>query len=332
MTVTGTTQTTAQAGMVVALCGGIGGVKLALGLSHVIPGEQLLIAVNTGDDFEHLGLHVSPDIDTVTYTLAGIANPDTGWGRAHETWNFMAALGELGGETWFNLGDRDLALHVERTRRLRAGEALSEITSQTCRSLGIGAQVLPVSNDPVRTLVETEAGVLPFQNYFVQHQCKPAIKSVSFAGAETATVQPTLATALGQRDTRAIIICPSNPYLSVDPILAISAMRDLLQQADAPVVAVSPVVAGTAVKGPMAKIMGELGLQVNHATIADHYAGLIDGLMVDDHSRPIKTDVAIAVEDTMMNTLDDRIGLARAVLDFADGIAATGKSLRRQAV
>lgn len=323
MTVETNDQTAAQSGPVIALCGGIGGAKLALGLSHVIPGEQLLIAVNTGDDFEHLGLHVSPDIDTVTYTLAGIANPETGWGRANETWKFMSALGKLGGETWFNLGDQDLALHVERTRRLRSGETLSEITRHICRTLGIGARVLPASDDPVRTMVDTDAGHLAFQDYFVGRQCGPALNAVTFTGADIAKVQSELANSLRRDDLRAIIICPSNPFLSIDPILAIPDMIPLLQNAKAPVVAVSPIVAGTAVKGPMAKIMNELGVSVTHATIANHYAGLIDGLMIDRDDDPIESNVEISIENTMMVSLDDRISLAHCVLEFADRIAAT---------
>jgi LPPG:FO 2-phospho-L-lactate transferase len=318
-------------GTVVALCGGIGGAKLALGLSHAVPGEQLLIAVNTGDDFEHLDLHVSPDIDTVMYTLAGVANPETGWGRADESWNFMEALGGIGGETWFSLGDRDLALHVERTRRLRAGESLSAITAHFCRNFGLGMRIIPMSDDRVRTLIDTGSGLLPFQNYFVERQCAPAVKSVTFDGAQTASVQSELETALQQGDLRAVVICPSNPYLSIDPILAVAGMRDLLRETSAPVVVVSPVVGGTAVKGPMAKIMGELGLEVTHAAIADHYAGLVDGLMIDCPDDGIAGGVVIAVENTMMRTLDDRIALARCVLEFADQLAL-GRDISRERI
>jgi len=323
-------QSVGRRGTVVALCGGVGGAKLALGLSHLIANERLLIGVNTGDDFEHLDLHVAPDIDTVTYTLAGVANPETGWGRADETWNFMAALGALGGETWFRLGDRDLALNVERTHRLRSGEPLSAITERICRSFGIGVSVLPMTDDPVRTLVDTDAGLLAFQNYFVERQCRPAVKSVTFADAETASVQPGLAAALRRPDLRAVVICPSNPYLSIDPILSVAGMRGLLRNASAPVVAVSPVVSGTAVKGPMAKIMRELGLEVTHAAIANHYAGVIDGLMIDRRDDRIAHDVTVAVENTMMITLDDRIALARAVLAFADTIASAGRLPRER--
>lgn len=317
-------------GTIVALCGGIGGAKLALGLSRVIPDERLLIGVNTGDDFEHLGLHVSPDLDTVTYTLAGIANPETGWGRADESWNFMAALKAIGGENWFSLGDKDLAVNVQRTQRLRAGEPLSRITRDISQSFGVSARVLPMSDEPVSTLVDTEIGPMPFQNYFVERQCAPVVRSVVFAGADQASVQLDLATALLQPDLRAVIICPSNPYLSVDPILAVSGMRKLLQRVSAPVVAVSPVVRGDAVKGPMAKIMGELGLKVTHATIAEHYAGLIDGLMVDSEDDPIPGDMKIMSCDTLMQSLEDKVSLARGILAFADSLAADNNISREK--
>ncbi len=317
-------------GSVVALCGGVGGAKLALGLSRVLPDERLLIGVNTGDDFEHIGLHVSPDIDTVTYTLAGVSNPETGWGRADETWNFMEALGAIGGETWFSLGDKDLAVNVERTHRLRAGESLSAITRDICSNLGIPVQIVPMSDDPVRTLVDTDVGPLPFQNYFVERQCVPVMRSVVFAGADSASVQPELLATLQHRDLRAVIICPSNPYLSIDPILSVKGMREALQSVLAPVVAVSPVVAGDAVKGPMAKIMSELGMAVTHDTVAQHYTELIDGLMVDGDCEHITSKLAVMTGNTMMNSLEDKISLALDVLKFADELAAGRKIIRER--
>lgn len=318
-----------QHGKVLALCGGIGGVKLALGLSKIITDEQLVISVNTGDDFDHLGLHISPDVDTVTYTLAGIANRKTGWGRADETWNFMKSLETLGGETWFRLGDQDLATHVERTRRLRGGERLSTITEGFCKRLGIAARILPMSEDPVRTCVDTNCGPMPFQNYFVERRCEPEIKSIRFEGAESASLQSDIAMALKHPDLRCVIICPSNPYLSIDPMLAVSGMRQLLQDTHAPVVAVSPLVGGTAVKGPMAKVMGELDCELSHATISHHYEGFIDGLMIDSADSGIPDGVAVAVEDTMMHSLEDKMNLARTVLAFADDIAA-GRSMQHE--
>ncbi|MCH8001485.1 MAG: YvcK family protein, partial [Proteobacteria bacterium] len=222
-------------GPVLALCGGIGGAKLALGLyRHLAPGA-LSVAVNTGDDFEHLGLHISPDIDTVLYTLSGTDNPDTGWGRADETWTFMAALEALGGETWFRLGDGDLALHVERTRRLGAGESLSEVCAAFARRFGLDARILPMTGDPLRTVVHTPDGPLPFQHYFVRERCEPRVTGVTFAGAEAARPSPEILRALADPALAAVVICPSNPYLSIDPILAVPGIRIALGACPAPV-------------------------------------------------------------------------------------------------
>src|SRR5215475_4888356 len=200
--------------LVVALSGGVGGAKLALGLSLVLPANELLVVCNTGDDFEHLGLSISPDLDTVTYTLAGVANPELGWGRADETWSFMDTLGTLGGETWFRLGDRDLAVHVERTRRLRAGETLTAVTVELCARLGVEPRVLPMSDDPVRTRVRTDEGWIDFQEYFVRRRCEPVVHELVFHGAGTARAQPDFLAALTDRDTEAVVICPSNPFIS----------------------------------------------------------------------------------------------------------------------
>ncbi len=315
-------------GPVVALCGGIGGAKLALGLARVLPGPDLLVVVNTGDDFRHLGLHVSPDIDTVAYTLAGLANPETGWGRADETWNFMDALGQLGGETWFRLGDRDLALHVERTRRLAAGESLAAITADICRRLGIEARVAPMSDDSVRTVVETDRGALPFQRYFVEQRCAPAVRSIRFDGAAEARPTAAVLEALGRPDLAAVVICPSNPYLSVDPLLAMPGMRQAIRAARAPVVAVTPIVGGAAVKGPTAKIMGELGLAVSPTSVARHYEGLIDGFVIDRRDGAQANAVAIPVvaEQTLMSNEADKIALARSVLAFCARLRAGSRA------
>ncbi|MCH8926615.1 MAG: 2-phospho-L-lactate transferase [Proteobacteria bacterium] len=308
-----------RAGPVLALCGGIGGAKLALGLyRHLAPGA-LSVAVNTGDDFEHLGLHISPDIDTVLYTLSGTDNPDTGWGRADETWTFMAALEALGGETWFRLGDGDLALHVERTRRLGAGESLSEVCAAFARRFGLDARILPMTDDPLRTVVHTPDGPLPFQHYFVRERCEPRVTGVTFAGAEAARPNPEILRALADPALAAVVICPSNPYLSIDPILAVPGMRIALGACPAPVVAVSPVVGGRAVKGPTAKIMAELGVPVTNAAIAAHYEGLIDGLVLDraDQAEAAELAVPALVTETVMTSLEDRIALAAAALGFA---------------
>ncbi len=306
-------------GSVVALSGGIGGVKLALGFQGICAPGALTVIVNTGDDFEHLGLAISPDIDTTLYTLAGLANPQLGWGRDGETWNFMAELERLGGESWFRLGDKDLAVHVERTRRLGKGEPLSEIIGDFARRLGLATRVLPMSNDPVRTIVETTAGTLSFQHYFVRERCEPAVAAIRFDGAPDARVTPVALQALEQQDLAAIVICPSNPYLSVDPILALPGWRSALHSGGVPVIAVSPLIGGEAVKGPTAKIMRELGLEVSPLSVARHYAGIIGGFVLDEADAALASrfDVPVRVAPTLMRTRADKERLAREVLDFA---------------
>jgi LPPG:FO 2-phospho-L-lactate transferase len=307
---------------VVALCGGVGGAKLALGLERLI-GADLTVIVNTGDDFEHLGLHVSPDIDTVVYTLGGLSDLERGWGRANESWNFMEALGALGGETWFRLGDRDLAMHVERSRALRSGISLTEFTVATARRLGIAASILPMSDDRVETRVITAEGALPFQRYFVGLQCAPVVKRLEFSNAERAAATSQVLAALRNPDLAAIIICPSNPYLSVDPILAVSGIRRALDEVTAPIIAVSPLIGGQAVKGPTAKIMAELGVPADSASIARHYR-FIDGLIIDetDRAEAGKIDMPVRVTSTLMRSLGDRDRLAADCLEFASHLAA----------
>ena len=311
-----------SSGHVVALCGGVGGVKLALGLYRVLHPGELSVIVNTGDDFDHLGLHISPDLDTALYTLGGVADRERGWGRAEETWNFMDALGRLGGETWFQLGDRDLATHVTRTQWLRAGGTLSEFASQTARMLGISARIMPMSNDRVRTIVETAEGNLPFQHYFVQRRCEPVVKNIRFENAAKAVPAPDVLDVLSHPSVRAIVICPSNPYLSIDPILAVAGIRRALANA-APVIAVSPIVGGQAVKGPTAKIMHELGIEASTQSIAAHYRGLIDALVIDevDAADRVNADVPIMTTLTMMKTVEDRERLARDVVSFAEQLS-----------
>jgi LPPG:FO 2-phospho-L-lactate transferase len=306
---------------ILAICGGIGGAKLALGLYRVLP-RDLVLCVNTGDDFVHLGLHVSPDIDTVMYTLAGLDNPETGWGRKGETWTFMQALGALGGETWFRLGDGDLATHVERTRRLAGGEALTAITTAFTRRLGIEAELLPMSDDPVRTMVETAEGTLPFQRYFVARRCEPVVRRIFFEGADRARPNPSILSALGSPDLGLVVICPSNPYLSVDPILAMPGLRQAIADCAAPVVAVSPLIGGQAVKGPTAKIMTELGMPLTQASIARHYDGLIDGIMIDkaDEAEALSLPVTTRTTRTLMTSIEDRERLAREVIEFGNSL------------
>jgi len=308
-------------GTVVALSGGIGGAKLALGLSRVVASERLIVVANTGDDFEHLGLAISPDVDTLMYTLAGVSDPEKGWGRRNETWTFMAALAALGGEAWFQLGDGDLATHVERTRRRAAGEPLSRITDDFCRRLGVGPRILPMSEERVRTRVRSSEGWLDFQDYFVRRRCAPELKELAYAGAAQARAHPDFVAALADSRLRAVIICPSNPYLSVDPILALSGIRDALRKCAAPVIAVSPIIGGRAVKGPTAKMMRELGLPSTATAIAQHYDGLIDLFVVDHSEDEISLpNMRIAKAAILMSTLADREALARAVLTFADKI------------
>ena len=314
-----------MSGHVVALCGGVGGAKLAHGLSMALQPEDLSIVVNTGDDFQHLGLHIAPDLDSVMYALAELSDPVRGWGRRNETWTFMQALKGLGGESWFQLGDGDLAMHVERSWRLAQGAALDEVTAQLCRALGIGPRVLPMSNDPVRTRVLTAEGWLDFQEYFVHRQFQPAVREFMFAGAESARAQPDALAALERRDLRAIIICPSNPFVSVEPILAVPGIRTAMRQSNAPVVAVTPIVGGKAIKGPAAKMLTELGLEVSGAAVARRYAGLIDGFVIDE-TDPIPEalqGVKFISAATLMNSADDRLRLAQAVLQAADALSAT---------
>ena len=304
---------------VVVLTGGVGGAKLVLGLATLLPPAEVTAVVNTGDDFRHMGLHVSPDIDTLLYTLAGKADREQGWGRDKDSWSFMAALAELGGPEWFSLGDGDLALHILRSAALAQGDTLSAVTERFARNWGIAARALPMSDDPVATEIRTDEGVLPFQRYFVERRCEPAVRGIDFVGADIAHPAPGVVEAITDPATRAILIAPSNPYLSIDPILSIPGVRAALSDAAAPVVAVSPIIGGRAVKGPTAKLMGELGLAVTNRTIADHYAELIDGLLVD---RADAADLPIlsGSTDTLMLDLDDKVRVARAALDLAAAV------------
>ena len=309
---------------VLAISGGVGGAKLALGLYRVLGADQLTVLANTGDDFEHLGLHISPDLDTLMYTLAGVSNAQYGWGRADETWHFMHALETLGGETWFRLGDADLATSVERTRLLRRRHTLSEVTERFCRRLGVRARLIPMSDDPVRTRVETEAGTLDFQDYFVREQCAPAVTGFCFEGAGGAAANPRFVEALETERLCAVVICPSNPFISIDPILAVPGVRDALVRCTAPVVAVSPIIGGAAIKGPTDKIMRELGLAPTSVAVAEHYGALLDGFVLDDMDKTSASalDMPTLCTSTLMTTLDDRESLARAVLAFAQALSS----------
>jgi len=309
-------------GTVVALSGGVGGAKLADGLHRLLPTGGLTVCCNVGDDFEHLGLHISPDIDTVVYTLAGLADRERGWGVEGETWRFMAGLERLEGETWFQLGDIDLATHVLRTERLRAGEKLSEVTAELAQALGLATRVCPATDDPVRTIVETPDGDLTFQSYFVRERCAPTVTGLRFSGAEDARPSPSVIDALDDAHLQAIVWCPSNPFLSIQPMLAVTGLRDAIARRRVPCVAVSPVIGGEAVKGPLAKMMREMGLPVCSSAIAALYVGLIDGMVIDETDRaeaPAIEALGIKVltTPTLMRTIEDRGRLADRALTFA---------------
>ncbi len=298
---------------IVALAGGVGGAKLAHGLAQVLPAEDLTVIVNTGDDFEHYGLYICPDLDTVCYTLAGLANPDTGWGRVNETWNVIENASKLGGPRWFNLGDQDLGTHMERTRRLKAGQSLSQITKDFCQAWGIEHNVLPMSDQPVRTIVETEEGDLAFQEYFVHRHCEPRVTGFRFEGVEAAKPAPGAREAIQSAD--ALIICPSNPWVSIDPILHV------IKRIEKPVVAVSPIIGGETIKGPAAKMYRELGINPSAVAVANHYCDLITGFVFDELDKHLEGEISslsmrTLVTNTLMKSHDDRKQLALDLLSF----------------
>ena len=306
---------------VVALAGGVGGAKLAWGLAQHLSPESLTLIVNTADDFEHLGLSISPDLDTVMYTLAGLANPETGWGLRDESWGMMGMLGRYAGPTWFRLGDQDVATHLIRSQWLREGFPLTWITRELCKLLGVRQAILPMTDAHVRSIVDTDAGPLSFQEYFVRRRWQPAVESIRFEGMESA--QPTQDVVLSLREGSAIIFCPSNPFVSLDPILALPALRRIIGASRAPKVAVTPIVGGRALKGPAAKMMHELGLDVSPVSVARHYQDLLTGFVLDRQDEDLKTTIAFElgirtlVTDTVMRTDADRARLAREVLEFA---------------
>lgn len=298
---------------IVAFAGGVGGAKLAQGLAQVVPPQDLTIIVNTGDDFEHLGLYICPDLDTVCYTLGGLANSETGWGRAGETWNTIANVEKLGGPAWFRLGDSDIATHLERTRRLKEGKPLSEITKEFCKAWGIEPTVLPMTNSPVRTMVDSEEGELAFQEYFVHRQCQPRVKGFRFDGVEVAEPAPGVREALASADV--VIFCPSNPWVSIDPIL------NVIKEVKKPVFAVSPIIGGKTVKGPAAKMYSELGIEPSAYAVANHYRTILKGFVLDNEDIEMKKEIqelgiATLVTNTLMKQLTDRARLANDVLHF----------------
>lgn len=318
-----------------ALSGGVGGAKLALGLARALSPEQLTVLVNTGDDFLHLGLNICPDLDTVMYTLSGRGNREAGWGLEGETWNFLDALKALGEESWFQLGDRDLATHVMRTRLLEEGHSLTEVTRELCRRFSVPQDVLPMSDRRVATMVHLkEGGVLPFQQYFVRDRCEPAVSGFHFDGIEEATPPAPLFELLADPQLHAIVICPSNPFVSIDPILEVPGLRQALMTCSAPVVAVTPIVGGQAIKGPTAKMMKELGMPTTPQAVAGHYGELLDGFVVDNLDGDAAAEVEglgipTTVTDTVMVTLDDRVRLARNTLEFASRLHPTTRFSRQ---
>ena len=309
-------------GQVLALAGGVGGAKLVLGLSRLLPPDQLVIVVNTGDDECFHGLHVSPDLDTVMYTLAGLADPEKGWGLTGETFNALEMLGRYGADTWFNLGDRDLATHIRRTQLLHQGATLSEATAELCQRLGIAHRIVPMSDEPVRTMLDTEDGELPMQQYFVKQLAEPKVRAVRYAGAESAFPSPEFQGALDQ--AKLVVFCPSNPFLSLDPILAIPGVRESLKGFTGHRVAVSPIVGGAALRGPAAKIMSELGHEVSSVGVARRMTDICDIFFIDDQDSGLSPAIAAlgikpVPAPTIMISEADKVGLARRVLAVGAG-------------
>jgi LPPG:FO 2-phospho-L-lactate transferase len=312
--------------VIVALAGGVGGARFAVGLAAVLPPRELILVVNTGDDFEHLGFTICPDLDTVTYTLAGIQNRVAGWGRDAESWHFMAALETLGGETWFRLGDRDLAVHVVRTVALSRGMRLSDITLQLAARFGVRHPIVPMCDTPVCTKVVTDRGELDFQDYFVRFQCRPRVRGFRYAGSRTATVPQALRKLVQGNRVRAVILCPSNPYVSIAPILAVPEIGRWLRARAFPVVGISPIVGGAAIKGPAAKMMRELREPPSALGVARHYGALVDGWIIDEQDANLERAIerlgkATLVTDTIMASRAKSMALAMRTIRFAQALA-----------
>jgi len=313
--------------MIVALAGGVGGAKLAHGLYRALAPHSLAVVVNTADDFDLFGLRICPDADTVMYTLAGLANPQTGWGVVDDSWQALAMLERYGYPTWFGLGDRDLATHIARTEQLRAGRSYSEVAASLSSALGVRASLLPMCDEPVATLVDTPDGRLHFQDYFVRRGHRDPVNGVVFDGMENARVTPGVAAALDAAE--AIVFCPSNPIVSIGPILGVGDMRERLAAARAPVVAVSPIVGGKALRGPADRMLQGLGYEASALGVARLYAGLVDGFVIDradDGERAAieELGIAVCVTETVMHDEDERLRLAQEVLAFAASLHVDG--------
>ena len=308
---------TPESPAVLALAGGVGGAKLALGLSLCLPPGDLIICVNTGDDEAFHGLHVSPDLDTMMYTLSGFSNKERGWGVAGDTFTALEMLGKFGVDTWFNLGDRDLATHILRTQMLSEGKTLSEATSELNKSLGVFHEIIPMSDDPVKTVLSTDEGELPMQRYFVGRRAEPIVSEVRYRGADVAAASPGLHDALTK--AALLVFCPSNPYLSLGPILALPEVRQRIRTFPGKRVCVSPIVGGDAVNGPAGKIMAELGKEVSCVEVAREYRDICDVLVIDSQDRALASQVeemgvTPLVTSTIMETEEDKIALAREIL------------------
>ena len=314
---------------ILALSGGVGGAKLCRGLDQITDKDELVIIANTGDDFLYLGFYISPDIDTLIYTLAGENNIETGWGRTDETWKAHNVMRELGADNWFKLGDKDLEMHVYRSKEIQNGTSLTEITQKVSKIWNINSKILPMSNNSVKTIIESDIGTLSFQEYFVKKKCMPKVESITFKNKK-AKISQTVLDEMNDKNLTAIVFAPSNPYLSIDPILSLSEIKTFLHASSTPVIAVSPVVDGQAIKGPTTKIMTELGLDPSAVTIAKHYDGLIDGLILDVLDQSLVSQVEdMGIRTKVMNTVmhndQDKIQLAQGVLDFAQEIELGGE-------
>tara|TARA_Y100000748_G_scaffold284896_1_gene267020 strand:+ start:153 stop:1109 length:957 start_codon:yes stop_codon:yes gene_type:complete len=311
---------------IVALCGGVGGAKLALGLNNALDQKNLSIITNTGDDFLYLGFYICPDIDTVIYTLAGVNNSETGWGREDETWKTLDVLKELGADTWFQLGDKDLALHLFRSKEKRNGELLTTITRRLTNKFGLKTHVLPMSNHPVQTFLETEDGEISFQDYFVRQKCMPKVSNILFKSKKPVATDA-VKRALSDKSLDGIIFCPSNPFLSIDPMLSIKKIRTLIKNQKRPRVAISPIVGHDSVKGPTSKLMNEMGIEVSSVSIAEHYQGLIDGIIIDetDEEQAGKIEeigIKVKLSKIIVETKEEKIRLAEESIEFIQEIAS----------
>ena len=305
---------------VVALAGGVGGAKLALGFSHILGSEELTVVVNTADDDRFYGLHVSPDLDTVLYTLAGVSNAEMGWGLAGESFRTLERLKEYGVDAWFNLGDLDLATHLYRTKMLDEGKTLSEVCQQLARSLGVEHKILPVTDSPIKTMVETQDGIMSFQEYFVKNRCDPIVKSIDFNGSSNCTVTPGVRRAVLNMDL--LVFCPSNPFVSIAPILSVPGFKEMIESFSGKSIGVSPIVGGEAIKGPAAKMLKELGHDVSPVGVARQYVGLCNTFIIDEKDVDLKQEIEslgmnVFVTQTIMETDQDKKRLAEYILEIS---------------